>query len=725
MATRKKTTKAAKAEGALVIVESPAKAKTINKILGPHYHVTASMGHVRDLPSSDFGVDVEHGFTPKYRVLPTRKKMITELKKTAGGCEEIFLAPDPDREGEAIAWHLAEIFREGKETKDKKILRVTFNEITKGAVQEAFKHPRQIDMSRVDSQQARRILDRMVGYKISPLLWRKVGKGLSAGRVQSVAVRLICEREEEIRKFIPKEFWSIEALLGKKNEDTSFEARLDRIQGEKMDVSNAETAQKIAADLESLKETFMVANVESKDKTQKPYPPFITSQLQQAAANTLRFPVYKTMKVAQELYEGIELGEEGSVGLITYMRTDSYRVSQEAVTEATKYVQNRFGNEYLPDTPHVYKAKKGAQEAHEAIRPSSLKKEPDQIKAYLSEDQYKLYRLIWKRFLQSQMSLAQLKVHSADIAVGLEASHLKEWEKAKYLFRASGQEVLFPGYLVLEEPVVKDEEDEKDNEDSEKEVRLPHLEVGEKLNLQKLTPAQHFTKPPPRYNEASLVKALEEREIGRPSTYAPIIQTIVKRAYVEKDRSKLIPTELGFTVTKILVEHFPKIMDVEFTAKMEADLDEIEEGKEDWKHLLAEFYGPFMETVDLASKNMKSVKQPPVPTSEVCEKCGSMMVIRTGRFGKFLACSGFPKCRNVKSIDTGIACPKEGCTGKIVQRRSKRGRSFYGCTRYPECDFTAADLKAFQPSVPGESPSPSSDAQGEKEDSSDEGASYD
>ncbi|MBI1869888.1 MAG: type I DNA topoisomerase [Chlamydiae bacterium] len=684
-----------KTEGALVIVESPAKAKTINKILGSHFQVKASMGHVRDLPTSKFGVDVEHGFIPQYRVLVARKKIVSELKTAADQCAEIFLAPDPDREGEAIAWHLSEILTDKSQ---KKIQRVSFNEITKSAVLEAFKHPREINMHRVDSQQARRILDRMVGYKISPLLWRKVGKGLSAGRVQSVAVRLVCDREEEIKSFISKEFWSIEALLKKNPQESVFEAKLDRIKGEKIEIPDSKKAHEIVADLESLKSTFFVANVESKDKTQKAYPPFITSQLQQAAANTLRFPVYKTMKIAQELYEGIELGDEESVGLITYMRTDSYHISQEAFNEAQAYVAGRFGKEYLPETPNVYKSKKGAQEAHEAIRPSFVQKEPDKIKGYLTGDQYKLYRLIWRRFLQSQMSPARLKVHTVEISVGLDPKNLDQLEKAPYLFKSSGSEVLFPGYLVLEEPKGEEEEDtdKEDKEKKEKEVILPSFAVGEKLILDQLKPNQHFTKPPPRYNEASLVKALEEREIGRPSTYAPIIQTILKRDYVIKDRAKLMPTELGFTVTKILTEHFPTIMDIEFTAKMEGDLDRVEEGEENGAHLLEEFYKPFIQTVEKASKNIPTVKQEPIPTDQVCEKCGSMMVIRTGRYGKFLACSGFPKCRNIKSIDTGIACTKPGCTGKIVKRRSKKGRTFFGCTRYPECDFTTWDLKQIQ-----------------------------
>jgi DNA topoisomerase-1 len=702
---RKKAESKVTKDEALVVVESPAKAKTINKILGSHFKVKASMGHVRDLPSSEFGVDAEHDFLPRYVILPARKKIVNELKKAAKESNAIYLAPDPDREGEAIAWHLASIF----EKNDKQVYRVAFNEITKNAVLEAFKNPHAIDMNKVDSQQARRILDRIVGYKISPLLWRKVGKGLSAGRVQSVAVRLICEREEEIRKFVPQEYWSVEAILQKQSSDgASFEARLDRIQGKKIEISNAQTAEEIVKDIESLKDTFVVGNLQSKDRSQKVPPPFITSQLQQASANTLKFSVQKTMKIAQELYEGIELGEEGSVGLITYMRTDSYKISQDALNEAKVYIENRFGKDYVPEMFNTFKSKKGAQEAHEAIRPTSVETDPEKIKSFLTPDQYKLYRLIWKRFLQSQMTPAQLKVHTVEIAVGLSID-LEKWQEAKYIFKATGTQVIFPGYLILEEPLPEDDEEEKDKdkEDEEKEVSLPELAIGEKLNLLKITPNQHFTKPPPRYNEASLVKALEEREIGRPSTYAPIIQTILKRDYVYKDRNKLIPTELGFTVTQLLTEHFPNVINVEFTAKMEADLDLIEEGKENWRRLLADFYKPFMDTVEQASKTMKTVKRDPIPTSEVCEKCGSMMVIRTGRYGKFMACSGFPKCRNVKPLDTGIACPKPGCTGKVVQRKSKRGKMFYGCTRYPECDFTASNLKQLE--TPGSPESPSSE----------------
>lgn len=691
--------KTVKVEGALVIVESPAKAKTINKILGSEYVVKASMGHVRDLPGSEFGVDVDHGFKPLYKILPSRKKTVTELKKVAEKSGDIYLAPDPDREGEAIAWHLASIL----EDTSKPIRRVTFNEITKNAVLAAFKHPREIDMHKVDSQQARRILDRIVGYKISPLLWRKVGKGLSAGRVQSVAVKLICEREEEIRRFVPKEYWTLDALMRRQEPPSNdFSARMDRINGEKAEVSDGETAARIAAEIESLKETLVVVGVQSKDRTQKAPTPFITSQLQQAGVNTLRYSVQKTMKIAQELYEGVELGSEGSVGLITYMRTDSFHISDEAKIEAKDYIQGRYGAEYVPETYNVFKSKKGAQEAHEAIRPTYVQKDPDSIRQYLSSDQYKVYTLIWKRFLQSQMSAARLKVHSVEIAAGAPESGSLDAQNATYIFRAAGTQVIFPGYLVLEEPAPKDEDSENaDNSDKEaqesgRDVLLPEMAVGDKIALVDLKTAQHFTKPPPRYTEASLVKALEEREIGRPSTYAPIIQTILKREYVHKDRGKLIPTELGFTVTGLLNEHFPEVMDIEFTAQMEANLDLIEDGSQNWQSLLKDFYEPFVHTLDNASKNMKTVKRDPIPTGEVCEKCGSVMVIRTGRYGKFVACSGYPKCKNVKPLDTGISCPKAGCTGKVVQRKSKKGKFFYGCTRYPECDFTASNLKQFE-----------------------------
>ena len=663
---------------ALVIVESPAKAKTINKMLGSGYKVKASMGHIRDLPPKEFGIDVENEFEPQYKILPNRGKLVSELKKVAKDMDAIYLAPDPDREGEAIAWHLSELLG-----KDKTIHRVRFNEITKQAVLAAFHHPHKIDMHKVNSQQARRILDRIVGYKISPLLWRKIGKGLSAGRVQSVAVRLICEREDEVSRFTPKEYWSIIARLSHMSDrENVFHALLDKIKGEKIELGNAQvTDHHINEIQEKHKDNFIVKTIKSKDKVQRPSPPFITSLLQQAASTNLRFTVQKTMRISQQLYEGIELGEQGLMGLITYMRTDSFKIAKEAQEETKKYCCEKFGDDYVPEKPNHYKSKKAAQEAHEAIRPTSIYLEPDSIKQYLTEDQYKVYRLIWERFLASQMVPARLKMHTMEIEAG------------PYLFKVTGTEVLFPGYLVAERPVDLSDEDQDKNNDEAKNTTMPSLEIGERLHLEGLDSKQHFTKPPPRYSEASLVKALEDREIGRPSTYAPTIQTILKRDYVRKDKQRLIPTELGRLVTNLMVEHFSKIVDYEFTANMEADLDHIEEGNRRWQNLIAEFYQPFMMELVSASKNIETMKRKPEPTSEVCEKCGAMMVIRTGRYGKFMACSAFPKCRNVKPIDTGQDCPKEECDGKLVQRRSKRGKMFYGCTRFPKCDFTASNLQ--------------------------------
>ncbi|MDP3980336.1 MAG: type I DNA topoisomerase [Chlamydiota bacterium] len=670
-------------EKSLVIVESPAKAKTINKILGLNFKVKASMGHIRDLPTKEFGIDVDNDFEPQYKILPNRGPLVSDLKKTAKNMDIIYLAPDPDREGEAIAWHLAEILG-----KDKPIRRVSFNEITQQAVLQAFAHPRQIDMKKVDSQQARRILDRIVGYKISPLLWRKVGKGLSAGRVQSVAVRLVCEREEEINKFVQKEYWSIISHLSRQQDRANiFDAQLDKINGEKFELGHAQITQDHIDEIQQkYHDNFLVKSIQSKDKNQKPNPPFITSQLQQAASTNLRYSVQRTMRIAQQLYEGIELGDKGTMGLITYMRTDSYKVAQEAQEETARFCKERYGERFIPEKPNQYKSKKSAQEAHESIRPTSVYLEPDQIKQYLSEDQYKIYRLIWERFVASQMVPAQMKMHAVEIEAG------------PYLFKMTGTEVIFPGYLIAERPAEFSDEDE--NAENVKNTALPSLDVGEKLCLDGIDSKQHFTKPPPRFTEASLVKALEEKEIGRPSTYAPTIQTVLKRDYIRKDKQRLIPTELGMLVTKLLMAHFPDIVDYEFTAKMEADLDNIEEGNRKWQALIGEFYKPFMVELENASQNMETVKRKPEPTDEVCEKCGAMMVIRTGRYGKFLACSAFPKCRMVKPIDTGHQCPKEGCDGKVVQRRSKRGKMFFGCTSYPKCDFTISSLQQLETPTP-------------------------
>lgn len=656
----------------LVIVESPAKSKTIKKFLGADYTVEASMGHVIDLPKSTLGVDVENDFEPEYIVIPDRRKHLAVLKKAAKAKEAIYLAQDPDREGEAISWHLRNALAEDKKTKEKRTFyRVTFDEITKEAVTNAFKHPRDIDMNLVNAQQARRILDRLVGYTLSPLLWKKVSRGLSAGRVQSVAVRLIVEREDEIGKFNPEEYWDIEAELKRKGDTPKekFKARLDKYQDKTLEIKKHAEAEKILAALK--KENYIVGDIRETKKRKKPYPPFTTSKMQQEAFNKLRFSSVKTMHVAQTLYEGVEIGGEGSVGLITYMRTDSVRISKEAQDEAKKYILEKYGKKYYPEVPNFYKSKKSAQEAHEAIRPAVPLMEPNSIKDYLTPDQLKLYTLIWNRFVSSQMSEALLAQTSVDIKAG------------DYLFKTGTTRVVFDGYMVLYEVDTEKEE--------EKEKKIPLLSVDEPLDLLELLPSQHFTKPPPRYSDGSLVKALEELGIGRPSTYAPTIQTIVTRDYVRRESGYLKPTELGVIVTRLLMEHFPKVLDAEFTARMEDELDGIEEGDIDWKVLLKSFYSPFMHTVEAAKVAMKDVKKEVVPTDEICEKCGKPMVIKWGRRGKFMSCSDYPRCKNAKSITSGVKCPSPGCEGELVQRRSKRGM-FFGCTKFPVCRYTTRKL---------------------------------
>lgn len=656
----------------LVIVESPAKSKTIKKFLGDDYTVEASMGHVIDLPRSTLGVDVENDFEPEYIVIPERRKHLAVLKKAAKAKEAIYLAQDPDREGEAISWHLRNVLSSDKKSKEKKTFyRVTFDEITKEAVTNAFKHPRDIDMNLVNAQQARRILDRLVGYTLSPLLWKKVSRGLSAGRVQSVAVRLIVEREDEINKFTPEEYWDIEAELKRKGDTPKekFKARLDKYQNKPIDIKKHAEAENIVAILK--KENYVVGDIRETKKRKKPYPPFTTSKMQQEAFNKLRFSSVKTMHVAQTLYEGVEIGGQGSVGLITYMRTDSVRISKEAQDGAKKYILEKYGKKYYPEVPNFYKSKKSAQDAHEAIRPALPLMEPHSIKDYLTPDQLKLYTLIWNRFVSSQMSEALLAQTSVDIKAG------------DYLFKAGITRVVFDGYMVL-----YDVENEKEED---KEKKMPLLSVDEPLDLLELLPSQHFTKPPPRYSDGSLVKALEELGIGRPSTYAPTIQTIVTRDYVRRESGYLKSTELGTIVTRLLMEHFPKVLDVEFTAKMEDELDGIEEGDIDWKVLLKSFYSPFMHTVDAAKVAMKDVKKEVIPTNEICDKCGKPMVIKWGRRGKFLSCSDYPRCKNAKSITSGVKCPSPGCDGELVQRRSTRGM-FYGCTKFPVCRYTARKL---------------------------------
>lgn len=648
----------------LVIVESPAKAKTIQKYLGKDYEVIASMGHVRDLPKSKMGIDIENDFEPQYINMRDKSKVIKELKAAAKGKDQIYLAPDPDREGEAIAWHLSNLL--GIEPGQKN--RVTFNEITKAGVTNGMSNPRTIDMDLVDAQQGRRILDRLVGYQLSPFLWRKVRKGLSAGRVQSVAVRMICDREEAIRNFVPEEFWTIDALLQKDGKvfASSFYGDPKKRKLLKQD----ETEALVSA---IQQESFVIEKVKKGERQKNAAPPFITSTLQQEASRKLGFQARRTMKTAQELYEGVKLPDVGETGLITYMRTDSLRISDEAYENTKTFIFDKYGEKYLPPERRVFKTKKGAQDGHEAIRPTMVDKTPDSIKDSLTADQFKLYSLVWKRFVASQMANAILDTVSAEIHAG------------KYVFKSSGYTVRIDGFTVLYEEG-KDEEEEDRS-------ALPPLFEGDSLGVKELKGNQHFTQPPARFTEASLIKVLEENEIGRPSTYAPTITTITSRGYVEREGKALKPTELGEIVNGLMEEQFPKIVDEKFTANMEKDLDKVEEGDLKWKTLIGDFYYPFKENLDQAEKNMegKHLKVPDEETDEVCELCGKPMVIKMGRFGKFMACSGFPDCRNTKKIikETGGICPK--CGGRIIAKTSKKGRAFYGCENYPECDFATWD----------------------------------
>ena len=727
----------------LVIVESPAKAKTINKILGKEFTVKASIGHVKDLPGKELGVDVENNFKPHYVVIPGKEKIIKELKKASKEADKVYLAPDPDREGEAIAWHIAyEISDKKSKSLNKKICRIVFNEITERAVREAIKKPEKIDMNKVDAQQARRILDRLVGYGLSPLLWRKVRRGLSAGRVQSVAVKLIVDREREIEIFKSEEYWSISAEF-EGSKSPRFWARLYKISQQasasggvnnqstthgqsitdsKFLIPNSETAYAIVDDLKD--KEFILSKIERKQRKRMPHPPFITSTLQQEAARKLRFPAKKTMVIAQQLYEGIELGEEGAVGLITYMRTDSHRVAREAQDWARNLIEKVYGKEYRPEKPPFYKSKASAQEAHEAIRPTYPDKRPEAIKQFLSKEQYALYTLIWNRFISSQMSPAQLEQTIFSI----------ETNDRLYELRASGTIVRFDGFMALYT-------EGKDEIEEENGLTLPALKEGEILNLLDLQPKQHFTQPPPRYTEATLVKALEEKSIGRPSTYAAILYTIQARKYVQKTDAKFYPTELGLVVNDYLVERFPKLIDVSFTARMEDELDRIEDGEMKWIKVINDFYSPFKSDLTEAVKTVGKVKPKDIPTETICEKCGLPMVIRWGRHGRFLACSGFPKCKNAKPLSdsteqkaqtteqitqqteekcdkcgspmviksgrygkflacsrypeckntkplsTGIKCPKDG--GDIVERRSKKGKLFWSCSNFPKCKFAS------------------------------------
>ncbi len=649
----------------LVIVESPAKAKTIEKYLGKKYMVKASMGHVIDLPKSQFGVDIPNGFKPKYITIRGKGKIIQELKDSVKKAGNVLLATDPDREGEAISWHLANSL----DLKPGQLNRIEFHEITKKAIESSIKHPRKIDLDRVNAQQARRILDRIVGYELSPLLWKKVRRGLSAGRVQSVAVRLVCEREQEIQDFKPEEYWSITGnFITAKNE--SFAAKLATIGKKKLNVTNAKDAKQIQSDIK--KNQFEVAEVKKKERLRFPAPPFTTSSLQQEAARKHGFGPRKTMMIAQQLYEGLEIGEAGVEGLITYMRTDSVRVAEEAQTLAREVIKERYGVNFVPETAPVYKTKTaGAQEAHEAIRPTNVTRNPESLKAFLNKDQFRIYQLIWARFIASQMKPALFDTVAADIRGG------------DYVFRANGNLLKFPGFLGVYQ-------EGKDDEIPEEEAQLPELKEHDEVQLVKVDPKQHFTQPPPRYTEATLIKMLEEKGIGRPSTYAPTIDTILKRNYVLMEEKRLKPTDLGKVVVDLLKQKFPKVVDYDFTADMEERLDKIAEGDIDWVKVLAEFYDPFSEEVKTALQDVERIELPQEESDVVCEKCGRKMVYKYGRFGKFLACPAYPECKNTKPVrkDMGVSCPKCG-TGQITERKSKKGRFFYGCNQYPACDFVS------------------------------------
>ena len=724
----------------LVIVESPTKARTLTKYLGRGYRVVASVGHVKDLPKSKLGVDLENDFQPHYVVIRGKSKFLTEIKTQAKRAENIYLAPDPDREGEAIAWHIAEELN----GKGHRVFRVLFNEITESAVKRALQSPGTIDLKKVNAQQARRVLDRIVGYMLSPLLWKKVRRGLSAGRVQSVAVRVICEREAEREAFQSQEYWTLTATL-EGSTPPIFEARLQEFRGERLEIRTGDEAQRIIEGLESA--NFTVSGVEHKEKRRNPSPPFITSRLQQDSARKLRFPPKKTMMLAQRLYEGIEVGKEGQIGLITYMRTDSTRIAPDALSEVREFIGEAFGQQYLPSKPNVYKTQKAAQEAHEAIRPTSVARDPESLSPYLEPELYRLYKLIWNRFVASQMTQGLDMVTRVDIKAN------------DYVFRATGTVEKFDGYRRVYVEGVDQQEASGENGSREAEEqlrRLPDLREGEALTLvegqdQGLLSKQHFTQPPPRYNEALLIRELEERGIGRPSTYAAIISTIQDRHYVEKEESRFRPTELGRMVNDRLVQHFPDVFDVEFTARMENELDEIEEGDKDWVTTVKEFYTPFMKDLGEAEVKMEGLKgkeeptdiscekcgrkmvikwgrhghflacpgypdcrntkpftkdengavqileKPEETTDEICDKCGSPMVYKRGRFGAFLACSEYPACKTTKPLKLGVKCPVEGCGGELVQKRTKKGRTFYSCSRYPTCNFALWDRPVNRP----------------------------
>ena len=645
----------------LIIVESPAKATTIKKFLGGNVKVLASMGHIRDLPKSKLAIDIENDFTPEYINIRGKGALIKTLKKEAKNAKYVYLATDPDREGEAIAWHLAYIL----EIPEDEVCRVTFNEITKEAIQKSIKSPRKIDKDLTDAQQARRVLDRIVGYKISPILWKKVKRGLSAGRVQSVAVKLIVDREEEIEKFIPEEYWNITAELLEPKTEKVFEANFYGKEGKKLEIHSKEEVDNIVKQIEKGK--YIVTDVKKGEKKRTPTPPFTTSTMQQEASRKLGFTLKRTMSIAQGLYEGVNVGSKGTVGLITYMRTDSTRISNEARAYAKEYIVKKYGENYYEN--RYYKTKQNSQDAHEAIRPTYIDLEPETIKQYLSPEQYKLYKLIYNRFIASQMASAIYDTMSVNIDVNT------------YNFRATGQNLKFKGFMTLYVEVLE-------NEKEEVELSLPELEIGATVIKQKLNSKQSFTAPPPRYTEASLVKALEEKGIGRPSTYSPTITTILERRYIEKEQKQLMPTELGKVVNKLLVENFPNIIDVEFTAKIEEEFDAVAEGKENWKQILREFYPPFKEQLDKAEKELEHVTIADEVTDIPCEKCGRMMVIKYGRYGKFLACPGYPECKNAKPIVENIDVPCPVCGAKVQVRKTKRKKKYYICEHNPEtCNY--------------------------------------
>ena len=668
----------------LVIVESPAKARTLSKILGTGYSLKATLGHIRDLPRSRLGVDIENSFAPKYVMLRKRGNIVQELKQAVKTAPTVYLATDPDREGEAIAWHIAEVTKSGKTP----YRRVVFHEITKEAITRAFKTPRSIDMQLVNAQQARRVLDRLVGYKLSPLLWQKVRKGLSAGRVQSVALRIVADREREINSFVTVEYWTIEAELTKKiltAKSAAFRAMLVGLaSGTKLEIHNQPEADAIKEELQPA--DYSVGKVKTKKVTRRPAPPFITSTLQQEAWRKLRFSAKQTMAIAQQLYEGLTVGDEGIVGLITYMRTDSTRVARSAVAEAREFIIDKYGAEFIP--PHArsfFRRAKAAQEAHEAIRPTKIWRQPSLIRPYLNADQLKLYQLIWQRMVASQMTAAYFDNTTIDIEARCPAS------RTKYLFRTSSSVNTFPGFMVLYT--------EGRDEEEKKSPPLPPLEKSDELKLLGLFPQQHFTQPPPRFTEATLIKMLEQWGIGRPSTYAPILSTIQEREYVVKANGTFRPTELGSVVSDLLVQHFPDIVDIKFTAHLEDELDKVAHENKDWVHVVQDFYTPFEKDLQNASRLMEKVKLAEELTDETCPECGKPLVIKTGRYGKFMACSGYPECKYTKSfqVKTGVKCPQ--CDGEIVKKRSKKGRAFYGCSNWPKCDF-ATNLKPLPQPCP-------------------------